>query len=186
MPSNISQNILLFYQLQVTVGENLVFPDNQSVGEPQWTVTYMFQSDTTSTLPIPVIAGSVGGVLIILIVIVVIVVLTVSLIAYQQAKKKDLRFTGLLAQMETMEMEMADQCKQGNKKCICFLLFHDLSSLLFPLAFAELQTDLGELVTDDALEGNQLPFHNFPTYATKVFFPTVGIDHPVLSPPRVR
>ena len=122
MPSNISQNILLFYHLKVTVGENLFFPDNRSAGEPQWTVTYMFQSDTTSTLPLPVIAGSVAGVVIILIVVVVIVVFIVSLIAYQQAKKKDLRFTGLLAQMETMEMEMADQCKQGNKKCICFFV----------------------------------------------------------------
>ena len=57
--------------------------------------------------------------------------------------------------------------------------------LVSHIAFAELQTDLGELVTEDALDSNQLPFHNFPTYATKVFFPSAGIHHPVLSEPRV-
>ena len=165
----------------------MVFPSNQTGGAPEWTVTYKFQSDNTNNLPLPAIGGAVGGVVILLIGVVIIVIVCALLIASRQAKVKDMRFTSLLAQMETMEMEMADQCKQGNKKCILvFLLFHDPSSLLFPLAFAELQTDLGELVTDDALEGNQLPFHNFPTYATKVFFPSVGIGHPVLSPPRVR
>ena len=33
----------------------------------------------------------------------------------RQSRKKDLRFTHLLSQMETMELEMADQCKQGNE-----------------------------------------------------------------------
>ena len=52
-------------------------------------------------------------------------------------------------------------------------------------AFAELQTDLGELVTDETLDIQQLPFHDFPTYATKVFFPSASTHHPVLQTPRV-
>ena len=48
-----------------------------------------------------------------------------------------------------------------------------------------MQTDLGELVADDSLDMQQLPFHDFPTYATKVFFPSANTGHPVLSPPKV-
>lgn len=98
----------------------MVFPSNQTAGTLEWTVTYIFQSDSTNTLPLPAIGGAVGGVVILLIGIVIIVIVCALLMASRQAKVKDMRFTSLLAQMETMEMEMADQCKQGNKKCILF------------------------------------------------------------------
>ena len=67
------------------------------------------------------------------------------------------------------------------------MLTPTIVSLLSPctVAFTELQTDLGELVTEEALESQQLPFHPFPTYATKFFFPNAGLTHPVMCPPRV-
>lgn len=54
---------------------------------------------------------------------------------------------------------------------------------LFPSSgFAELQTDLGELVGD--LTGTRLPYHDLHTYLLQSLFPG-SKDHPTLHPPQV-
>ena len=50
------------------------------------------------------------------------------------------------------------------------------------LGFAELQTDLGELVGD--LTGTRLPYHNLHSYLLQSLFPG-SKDHPTLHPPQV-
>lgn len=48
----------------------------------------------------------------------------------------------------------------------------------FPTAFAELQTDINELTNH--MDGVQIPFLDYRTYAVRVLFP--GIEaHPVLK-----
>ncbi|XP_019851565.1 PREDICTED: plexin-A1-like [Amphimedon queenslandica] len=145
----------------VRVGRNLVFPPNGTSG-PEWTLTYTRASDPGN---VPLIAGaSAGAVLVLVAIVLLILIIPLVYCLRRQAKQQDMRVTHLLSQMESMELDMADQCKQ---------------------AFAELQTDLGELVAEDSLDMQQLPFHDFPTYATKVFFPAANTNHPVLSPPKV-
>jgi plexin A len=143
--------------VQVKIG-NLMFPMD---GSNRYTVTYTQAVDATLA---PILGGVAGGIIVIVIVLVLCISIPVAFAIRRHSKKKDLQFNNLLSQMESMELDITDQCKQ---------------------AFAELQTELGELVADDAADLHQLPFHDFPTYATKVFFPSAGVHHPVLSPPRV-
>ena len=88
-----------------------MFPPNGTSG-PEWTLTYTSSSVSDN---VPLIAGaSAGGIL--LLVVIVVLILIVPLVFYlrRQAKQQDMRVTHLLSQMETMELDMADQCKQGN------------------------------------------------------------------------
>lgn len=172
-----------------------MFPPNGTRGGPEWTLTY---ASTTGSDNISLIAGaSAGGVL--LLVVIGLLILIIPLVFYlrRQAKQQDMRVTHLLSQMESMELDMADQCKQGKTDTYTYMYIHVhthtymyihalcVDTCISLLAFAELQTDLGELVAEDSLDMQQLPFHDFPTYATKVFFPAANTNHPVLSPPKV-
>ena len=63
--------------------------------------------------PVAIIAGSVVGGVIIIAVVFFVVIAIVIVSARRQAKLKDKRYVTLMSQMESMELEMADQCKQG-------------------------------------------------------------------------
>ena len=63
--------------------------------------------------PVAIIGGSVGGGVLIIAVVFFIVIAIVVVSAIRQAKLKDRRYITLMSQMESMELEMADQCKQG-------------------------------------------------------------------------
>ncbi len=157
---------------------------------PEWSIEFV-SITPTSGVDGAVLGGAIGGAAFVLTILFCVVLFVIMVKARNNSKKKDMRFIKLMTDMERMEVEMAVTCKTGNITDYIIILYmywllNSLSlSLSLSIAFTELQTDLGELVTDEALESQQLPFQSFPTYATKIFFPHANIDHPVLNPPRV-
>ena len=88
---------------QVRIGLKLNFSAGQ--------LTYDVISATSIA---PIIGGAVGGgVLLLLLLFCIIPLILLIIYSARQSKKKDQRFVNLLVQMESMELEMADQCKQG-------------------------------------------------------------------------
>ena len=106
----INSNYVIIF-LQIRVGRNIIFPPNGTTG-PEWTLEYTSGADSTQ---IAIIAGaSVAGAILLLFLLLLLLIIPIAFYMRRQSRKKDLRFTHLLSQMETMELEMADQCKQGN------------------------------------------------------------------------
>ncbi len=158
------------------IGQNLSFGEANS----NWMVSFI--SESPQSLNVAAIGGAIGGGVFILLIVFGVVVIGIVFLASRNSKRKDIRFIKLMSDMERMEVEMAVTCKTGNVN-LSPLFCHCYPPCA--VAFTELQTDLGELVTEEALESQQLPFHPFPTYATKFFFPNAGLTHPVLCPPKV-
>ena len=88
---------------QVSFGQNI----NNTVGQ----IEYISQGSTSEIAPI--IGGVVGGVVILVIIVLVVCFIPIILFSIKQSKQKDKKLVNLLVQMESMELEMADQCKQG-------------------------------------------------------------------------
>lgn len=105
-------------------------------------------------LSLPVIAGIVGGVAGLCIIVVIIIVVLVA-----KARKSDRDAKSLKAQMDNLEMRVAKECKE---------------------AFAELQTDITEMNSDES-GSSGLPFFDYRTYCMKVLFPNASVaEHPVV------
>jgi plexin A len=67
---------------------------------------------------------------------------------------------------------------------LCLLArLSNVLTIIFFLAFAELQTDMTDLTAD--LESSGIPTLDHKNYIMKVFFPGVS-DHPILNDPKVR
>lgn len=60
---------------------------------------------------------------------------------------------------------------------VCFTINIEVVCLVYPSAFAELQTDIHELTSD--LDGAGIPFLDYRTYTMRVLFPGIE-EHPVL------
>ncbi|ERE63098.1 plexin-A3-like protein [Cricetulus griseus] len=123
-----------------------------------WLGTLHITADQALTLPAMVGLAAGGGLLLLAI--------TAVLIAYKRkTQDADRTLKRLQLQMDNLESRVALECKE---------------------AFAELQTDINELTNH--MDGVQIPFLDYRTYAVRVLFP--GIEaHPVLkeldTPPNV-
>ena len=73
----------------------------------------MYVVEEGSSLPVAVIAGSVVGIVVLVAVAFLLIIFVVLVAFRRQSKLKDQKLVNLLSQMETMELDMADQCKQG-------------------------------------------------------------------------
>ena len=71
------------------------------------------ESSSAVNPPVAIIAGSVSGGVLIIAAVFFIVIAIVIVSARRQSRLKDRRYITLMSQMESMELEMADQCKQG-------------------------------------------------------------------------
>ncbi|XP_064399093.1 plexin-A1-like isoform X2 [Halichondria panicea] len=109
-------------------------------------------------LPLEIIIPSVVGGFAVVVILLVLVMCCIICVYTSKHKKTEQRWTNLLAQMELLEIEMADECKR---------------------AFTELQTDLADLVH---ITDQNLPYRDFRTFAMRFLFPQAGDDHPVLHP----
>uniref|UniRef100_A0A8C0QY07 Plexin-A3 n=1 Tax=Canis lupus dingo TaxID=286419 RepID=A0A8C0QY07_CANLU len=123
-----------------------------------WLGTLHITADRALTLPATVGLAAGGGLLLLAI--------TAVLVAYKRkTQDADRTLKRLQLQMDNLESRVALECKE---------------------AFAELQTDIHELTSH--MDGVQIPFLDYRTYAVRVLFP--GIEaHPVLkeldTPPNV-
>ncbi|XP_049981027.1 plexin-A3 isoform X3 [Alexandromys fortis] len=123
-----------------------------------WLGTLHITADRALTLPAMVGLAAGGGLLLLAI--------TAVLVAYKRkTQDADRTLKRLQLQMDNLESRVALECKE---------------------AFAELQTDINELTNH--MDGVQIPFLDYRTYAVRVLFP--GIEaHPVLkeldTPPNV-
>ncbi|GAB1302898.1 Plexin-A4 [Apodemus speciosus] len=115
-----------------------------------WLGTLHITADRALTLPAMVGLAAGGGLLLLAI--------TVVLVAYKRkTQDADRTLKRLQLQMDNLESRVALECKE---------------------AFAELQTDINELTNH--MDGVQIPFLDYRTYAVRVLFP--GIEaHPVLK-----
>ena len=73
----------------------------------------MYFVEADSSLSVGVIAGTVVGIVVLVALVFLVVICVVLVLFRQQSKLKDQKLVNLLSQMETMELDMADQCKQG-------------------------------------------------------------------------
>ncbi|XP_026955651.1 plexin-A3 isoform X6 [Sagmatias obliquidens] len=123
-----------------------------------WLGTLHITADRALSLP-AVVGLAAGGALLLL-------AITAVLVAYKRkTQDADRTLKRLQLQMDNLESRVALECKE---------------------AFAELQTDINELTNH--MDGVQIPFLDYRTYAVRVLFP--GIEaHPVLkeldTPPNV-
>ncbi|XP_032702225.1 plexin-A3 isoform X2 [Lontra canadensis] len=123
-----------------------------------WLGTLHITAERALTLPAMVGLAAGGGLLLLAI--------TAVLVAYKRkTQDADRTLKRLQLQMDNLESRVALECKE---------------------AFAELQTDINELTSH--MDGVQIPFLDYRTYAVRVLFP--GIEaHPVLkeldTPPHV-
>ncbi|KAM6151718.1 plexin-A3 isoform 2-T2 [Rhynchocyon petersi] len=123
-----------------------------------WLGTLHITAERALTMPAVVGLASGGGLLLLAI--------TAVLVAYKRkTQDADRTLKRLQLQMDNLESRVALECKE---------------------AFAELQTDINELTNH--MDGVQIPFLDYRTYAVRVLFP--GIEaHPVLkeldTPPNV-
>ncbi|XP_027463632.1 plexin-A3 isoform X4 [Zalophus californianus] len=123
-----------------------------------WLGTLHITAERALTLPAVVGLAAGGGLLLLAI--------TAVLVAYKRkTQDADRTLKRLQLQMDNLESRVALECKE---------------------AFAELQTDINELTNH--MDGVQIPFLDYRTYAVRVLFP--GIEaHPVLkeldTPPNV-
>ncbi|XP_012668650.1 plexin-A3 isoform X3 [Otolemur garnettii] len=123
-----------------------------------WLGTLHITAERALTLPAMVGLATGGGLLLLAI--------TAVLVAYKRkTQDADRTLKRLQLQMDNLESRVALECKE---------------------AFAELQTDINELTNH--MDGVQIPFLDYRTYAVRVLFP--GIEaHPVLkeldTPPNV-
>uniref|UniRef100_A0A480N948 Plexin-A3 n=1 Tax=Sus scrofa TaxID=9823 RepID=A0A480N948_PIG len=123
-----------------------------------WLGTLHITAERALTLPAMVGLAAGGGLLLLAI--------TAVLVAYKRkTRDADRTLKRLQLQMDNLESRVALECKE---------------------AFAELQTDINELTNH--MDGVQIPFLDYRTYAVRVLFP--GIEaHPVLkeldTPPNV-
>ncbi|OWK13987.1 hypothetical protein Celaphus_00000288 [Cervus elaphus hippelaphus] len=123
-----------------------------------WLGTLHITAERALTLP-AMVGLAVGGSLLLL-------AITAVLVAYKRkTQDADRTLKRLQLQMDNLESRVALECKE---------------------AFAELQTDINELTNH--MDGVQIPFLDYRTYAVRVLFP--GIEaHPVLkeldTPPHV-
>lgn len=117
-----------------------------------------------------------------------ILVIVVVLIAYKRkSRESDLTLKRLQMQMDNLESRVALECKEGMRLIPKLPWYHQLIVLplkmnwivylLYPSAFAELQTDIHELTSD--LDGAGIPFLDYRTYTMRVLFPGIE-EHPVL------
>ncbi len=88
---------------QITIGNIM----NLRVGN----LTYMAQEDTSVPLSviIPAVVVPVAAIFICCVVSIVVIILVASRVS----KKKERQYTSLIAKMELLEYEMADECKRG-------------------------------------------------------------------------
>lgn len=98
-------NGLSLYQGQIGV------LDPEIVGE----LMYIDQQDS---FPVEIVGGAVAGGIFLVAIVFLVVICCVIFAARRQSKLKDRRFVNLMSQMETMEMDMADQCKQGENRSL--------------------------------------------------------------------
>nr|XP_012613633.1 plexin-A3 isoform X4 [Microcebus murinus] len=123
-----------------------------------WLGTLHITAERALTLPAMVGLAAGGGLLLLAI--------TAVLVAYKRkTQDADRTLKRLQLQMDNLESRVALECKE---------------------AFAELQTDINELTNH--MDGVQIPFLDYRTYAVRVLFP--GIEaHPVLkeldTPPNI-
>ncbi len=80
--------------IDITLSDRLILSSNPS---------------TNIGLIIGVVAGVVGFLLITCLILIVAIIM----ISRKQSKKKERQYTNLIARMELLEVEMADECKRG-------------------------------------------------------------------------
>eukprot|EP00731_Ephydatia_muelleri_P021662 Em0014g253a len=108
--------------------------------------------------PIPAVAGGVAGGGVGLILLLVLVVAIIVVVYRRDSVKKRQQVSALMVQMETLETNMAEECKR---------------------AFTELQTELQDVVN---VRDKNYPYRDFRSFAMKFLFPTAEDDHPILKP----
>ena len=77
-------------------------------------------SYTSNEVPLVIIIPSVVGGLLVVIVLFLLITCCITCGYKSKHKKTEQRWTNLLAQMELLEVEMADECKRG--VCVCVWL----------------------------------------------------------------
>ena len=99
--------------LQVFVGGNIEEPLSQQL-------EYI---DAESAVPLVIIIPCVVGGLLLVVAFSVFLICCIACCYNTRARKKEKQWTNLLAQMELMEMEMAEECKRGElsgaSSCVC-------------------------------------------------------------------
>ncbi|KAL5475134.1 hypothetical protein EMCRGX_G027193 [Ephydatia muelleri] len=115
-------------------------------------------TSTVASFPIPAVAGGVAGGGVGLILLLVLVVAIIVVVYRRDSVKKRQQVSALMLQMETLETNMAEECKR---------------------AFTELQTELQDVVN---VRDKNYPYRDFRSFAMKFLFPTAEDDHPILKP----
>ncbi|KAL5475125.1 hypothetical protein EMCRGX_G027184 [Ephydatia muelleri] len=115
---------------------------------------------TSNVVPFPIsgVAGGVAGGGVGLILLLVLVVAIIVVVYRRDSVKKRQQVSALMVQMETLETNMAEECKR---------------------AFTELQTELQDVVN---VRDKNYPYRDFRSFAMKFLFPTAEDDHPILKP----
>ena len=98
----ISTHIHLYmYLLQVTVGNNI----EESLG--------LIAYEDSATLPLQVIIPAVAAPVAFILFCCLVSIIGITCITRRTSKKKEQQYTNLIAKMELLEYEMADECKRG-------------------------------------------------------------------------
>ena len=73
---------------------------------------------TVSPFPVASVAGGVAGGGVALVLLLVLVVAIIVVVHRRDSVKKSQQVDALLMQMETLETNMAEECKRGNDICV--------------------------------------------------------------------
>ena len=113
--SKLPFQLITHHILQVTIGQNLNF----SLGLLSYAVVDDSNDDTiveigTLDLDFAAVVGVAVVLFVILVLIVLVLVIFIIVCLYRsKTEQREKQLTNLLAQMELLEIEMADECKRG-------------------------------------------------------------------------
>ena len=97
--------LCVFLQVVVAVGRFLFYTPG----------SITFVSNNVASFPISAVAGGVAGGGVGLILLLVLVVVIIVVVSRRDSVRKRQQVSALMMQMETLESNMAEECKRGNK-----------------------------------------------------------------------
>lgn len=92
-------------------------------------------------IPLQIIIPAVVAPVVVILVCCVLLVVGIVCFTRRAGKKKEQQYTNLIAKMELLEYEMADECKRGKPNSLClphvrmYVIRISTHALLFPLWF---------------------------------------------------
>ena len=104
-------HVCVFCQVVVSVGRLLSYTPG----------SISLVTSTVASFPIPAVAGGVAGGGVGLILLLVLVVAIIVVVYRRDSVKKRQQVSALMVQMETLETNMAEECKKGNRGPVIFL-----------------------------------------------------------------